>query len=472
MRWGRMIAVLIVVGILAAGGYYIYQQQTPAAQDAAATPVANAATDESPVNNFVAAEGQIVPQRQVDLSFQSGGRVAEILVQEGEAVQTGDALLRLESEQLEIAREQALADVAIAEAGVGAAQARLAAAQAAVQTAATGVTEAEAQLTLLQAGPRPEQIASAQFDVTAAQAGVAQAANNRDASLQIPQSQILAAQANVAASQAALNAIQEQYEAIINGCFQTTLPDGSTQEVCPLYGAPEEAKRAELEQAQLQANAAQAALDALLAGPTAGQRAAASGSVAIAQANQDLAEARLALAQAGAMPEQIAQAEVGVELAQTAVSQAETAVAQAEAGVTQAEAALLQAQANVQAAELALARLTLRAPFAGTVASILPEVGELVAPGAPVLSLADLSAWLVKTTDLTELDVVNIQPGNEVELQVDAIPNETLRGVVTDIDSVATPARGDVTYVVTIELGDTAGLPLRWGMTVFVDVSP
>lgn len=470
MKWGRIIAVLIVVGILAAGGYYIYQQQAPATQDTAAPPVTNTVA-ESPATDFVAAEGQIVPQRQVDLSFQSGGRVAEILVQEGETVQSGDPLLRLESEQLEIARDQALADVAIAEAGLAAAQARLAAAQAAVQTTQTGVTEAEAQLALLQAGPRPEDIAAAQFDVTAANASIAQAAANRDAALQIPQSQILAAQANVANSQATLNAIQEQYDAIINGCFETTLPDGSTQEVCPLYGAVEEAARAQLEQAHLQADAAQAALDALQAGPTAGQRAAASGGVTIAQANRDLAEAQLALAQTGATPEQIAQAEVGVELAQTAVSQAETAVAQAEAGVTQAEAALWQAQANVQAAELVLARMTLLAPFAGTIASIQPEVGELVAPGVPVLTLADLSTWLVKTTDLTELDVVNIQPGNEVELQVDAIPNETLRGVVTDIDSVATLARGDVTYVVTIELGDTANLPLRWGMTVFVDVS-
>jgi HlyD family secretion protein len=347
----------------------------------------------------------------------------------------------------------------------------LAAAQAAVQTAQTGVTEAEAQLALLQAGPRPEDIAAAQFDVTAAEAGFAQAVANREAALQIPQSQILAAQANVASSQATLNAIQEQYDAIINGCYQVPQPDGSTQEVCPLYGTVEEATRAQLEQAQLQADAAQAALEALQAGPTAGQRAAASGGVTIAQANRDLAVARLALAQEGVTAEQIAQAEVGVDLAQTAVSQAETAVAQAEAGVAQAEAALLQAQANVQAAEVALARMTLRAPFAGTIATIQPEVGELVAPGAPVLTLADLSVWLVKTTDLTELDVVNIEPGDEVELQIDAIANETLRGVITDIDSVATPARGDVTYVVTIELGDTANLPLRWGMTVFVDVT-
>lgn len=438
----------------------------------AATPGASSRPITAPANETVTAEGVVVPQRQVDLSFQSGGRLVEILASEGQAVQAGDPLLQLESSSQEIGLRQAEAEVTMAEAALAAAQTRLTAAQAVVQTAQTGVNAAEAQLALLLAGPRPEAVAAAQFDVAAATASIAQATANRDAVLQIPQAQISAAQANVAASQAALRAIQNEYDAILDSCTQVALPDGSVQAVCPLYGTVEETKRAELEQAQVQVAAAQAVLDALLAGPTAGQRAAAGGGVTIAQANRDLAAARLALAEAGATPEQIKQAEVAVELAQTAVAQAETAVTQAQAGVAQAEAALLQAQANVRAAELALARTTLRAPFAGMVASIQPALGELAAPGIPVLTLADWNNWLVKTSDLTELDIINIQPGNAAELNVDAIPGSLLRGVVTDVDSVATPMRGDVTYVVTIELEDTGGLPLRWGMTAVVNILP
>ncbi|HRQ41961.1 MAG TPA: HlyD family efflux transporter periplasmic adaptor subunit [Chloroflexota bacterium] len=437
-----------------------------------AAPVISVSQNPAPGSEFVVAEGVVVPRRRSDLAFQSGGRLAEFIATEGQRVQAGDPLLRLDSSSQEIVLRQMQAEVTIAEAALAAAQTRLTAVQAAVQTAQTAVAEAEARLALLLAGPRPEDVAAAQFDVAAAAASIAQATANRDAILQIPQSQILTAQANVAASQAALKATQDEYDAILSSCTQITLPDGSTQTVCPLYGTVEETKRAELEQAKVQVEAAQAVLDALLAGPTAGQRAAAGGGVSIAQANRNLAEARLALIQADPTPEQIQQAEVGVELAQTAVSRAETAVSQAQAGIAQAEAALLQAQANVQAAELALARTTLYAPFAGIVANIQPALGELVAPGMPVLSLADLSAWQVETTDLTELDVVNIQPGDAAELRVDAIPNTTLRGVITDIDSIATPARGDVTYVVTIELGDAANLPLRWGMTAVVDVTP
>ncbi len=469
MKRSRVIAGVIVVVLVAAGCLYFYQQARAQTPPPEATAVTN--PSDAPDDGFVAAEGVIIPLRDANLSFQSGGRVAEILIAEGALVQAGDPLLQLETTALKLVRAQAQSEVAMAEAGLVAAQTRLAAAEAAVQTAQTGVAEAQAQLALLQAGPRPEAVAAAQFDVVAAQSGVAQAAANRDAALQIPDSQILAAQANVAAWLGQLRAVQDEYDAILNNCYPVTLPDGSSQTVCPEYGPVEEAKRAELQQAQLQYQAAQAALDALQEGPTSGQQAAASGAVSVALANQALAAAQLALAQAGPTAEQIRQAEIGVELAHTAVAQAEAGILQAQAGVAQAEAALLQAQTNLQAAEVALARTTVRAPFAGTVAAVNVEVGDLAAPGAPIVSLADFSGWLVETTDLTELDVVNINPGDPVEIRVDAISGETLHGTIQTIDSMATPSRGDVTYAVTIALDDATRLPLRWGMTVFVDVS-
>ena len=271
----------------------------------------------------------------------------------------------------------------------------------------------------------------------------------------------------MAAEMANVRAIQDQYDTIIETCFKT--PDGS--EVCPLYGPTEENTRAQLEAAQLQLAAAQAALDALKAGPTAAQRNAANGAVALAMANRDLAQAQLDLLLAGATPEQIRQAEVGVEQAQLAVEQAQVAVTQAEAGVTQAEAAVVQAEAGLMAAQKALARMTLKAPFAGTVAAIMADPGEVVSSGAPVVVLADFNSWQVETTDLTELDVVALEVGLPAEVRIDAIEDEALAGTVTDIARVSALVRGDVTYVVTVSLGDVSNLPLRWGMTAFVDVA-
>ena len=78
----------------------------------------------------VTTEGQIVPRFFSDLSFQTGGVVADILVAEGDHVQTGDPLIQLDAGDLEIVLQQAQARLVSAEAGLVAAQNQLALAQA------------------------------------------------------------------------------------------------------------------------------------------------------------------------------------------------------------------------------------------------------------------------------------------------------------------------------------------------------
>ncbi len=462
---------LLVILVVAATGAFIYQPS----ENAGAMAVAETELDSGQViladtavqtaGNVVSAEGIITPLRSANLSFLLGGTVAEILVDEGTAVAVGDPIIRLDAAELELAVLQAQAGVTVAEAAVSAAQAQLNLAQEQVNSAEIGVTAAAAQLALVKAGPRPEEIAAAEQNVAAAVAGISQAAGGRDAQLEISEAQILAAEANVAAVLANVNAIQDEYDTIIDTCFE--LPDGS--EVCPLYGPTEENARAQLEVAQLQLSAAQEGLDALQEGPTAAQQRAAGGAVALATANRDLAQAQLDLLLAGATAEQIRQVEVGVEQAELGVEQAKTAVTQAEAAVAQAEAGVVQAQAGLAAAQKGLDRMTLTAPFAGTVANILIDEGELASTGVPVIVLADVSSWVVETTDLTELDVAAVAVGDSVEVRIDAINDEVLSGTVTEIASVSTLMRGDVTYAVTVQL-DENSLPLRWGMTAFVDI--
>lgn len=470
MNAKRIIMGLVVVTVLAMAGAFIYQQFLAADSAVAATEfdsneVALMETAVQTGNQAVSAEGTIVPLRSADLSFLIGGEVAEILAEEGTEVAAGGPILRLEAANLELGVQQAQAGLKAAEANLAAAQARLELARVQVNTAQIGVDSAQAQLTLVQAGPRPEEVEAAEKQLAAAEASVAQAANSRDDQLAIADSQIRAAEANVASELANYTSIQDNYDAIIDACFE--LPDGS--EVCPLYGTTEERVRAQLEVAQLQLDAAQSRLDLLNAGPTAAQQQAANGSVALAVANRDLAQAQLDLLLAGATDEQIRQAEVGVEQAELAVNQAETAVTQAEAAVTQAEAGVTQAQATLDEAENALARMTLTAPFAGTVASIMVDAGEIVSSGMPVVTLANFSEWQVETTDLTELDVVAVEIGSPVEVRVDAISDEVVMGTVTKISQVSALIRGDVTYAVTVAL-EPSDLPLRWGMTVAVDI--
>ncbi|MBN1305278.1 MAG: efflux RND transporter periplasmic adaptor subunit [Anaerolineales bacterium] len=125
------------------------------------------------------------------------------------------------------------------------------------------------------------------------------------------------------------------------------------------------------------------------------------------------------------------------------------------------------ALANLSAAKSALDNVELHAPFDGTVAGLDVRVGETVAAGQKVASMADFSDWIVKTTDLTELDVVEIKEGQDVIVTLDAIPNKPLAGKVKSIGQTYSERQGDVVYEVVVVLTETVP-NMRWGMTAVV----
>ena len=139
--------------------------------------------------------------------------------------------------------------------------------------------------------------------------------------------------------------------------------------------------------------------------------------------------------------------------------------------LTLLESRVTAAEAGVNAARKVLDNYTLRAPFAGTVTDIYLEIGQFVGPEARAAQLADLSEFIIETSDLTELEVVKISVGQIVEIVPDALPDTTLLGKVEGIgDSFKTQA-GDIIYTITISLDETDP-NLRWGMTVELTFLP
>ena len=130
-----------------------------------------------------------------------------------------------------------------------------------------------------------------------------------------------------------------------------------------------------------------------------------------------------------------------------------------------AEAKLQSAQASLTSAKAALDDLEVKAPFNGTIAKVDVKDGENVTAGNPVITIADHSRLVVETDNLTEIEVVKIEKGQEVSIVPDALPDVTLKGKVESIAEVFEEKRGDVTYTVTVELLDSDA-KLRWGMTV------
>jgi len=71
----------------------------------------------------------------------------------------------------------------------------------------------------------------------------------------------------------------------------------------------------------------------------------------------------------------------------------------------------------------------------------------------------------VETSDLTELEVVKIDPDQPVQLAPDALADLTLTGQVERIRDDYSEKAGDVLYTVRVRLDDPDPR-LRWGMTV------
>ena len=78
--------------------------------------------------------------------------------------------------------------------------------------------------------------------------------------------------------------------------------------------------------------------------------------------------------------------------------------------------------------------------------------------------MADFGEWQIETDDLTELSVVYIQIGDEVDITFDALPETTMTGKVTRIRPIGENKQGDITYTVIVTPDEQDPL-LRWNMT-------
>jgi multidrug resistance efflux pump len=288
----------------------------------------------------------------------------------------------------------------------------------------------------IQNGPLPEEIASAQASLAEAQADLQRVLEGPD------DQELIAAEAELGNADAARRQAQAAYDAVAGD------PN--------LWKRPEPAQ---LEQATNNFIAAQARLEDLKKGSTAAQIAAARARVQRAQAQLDLLQA-VNPADVAAAQAEIRQAQAQLDLLKAGTRPETIAVAQAD--VAAAEASLAEAQA-------ALEETVLRAPFAGTIASLDANPGEQVVAGTPFVRLADLTRWQIETEDLTEFDVIGIERGDEVAITFDAISDLEKRGVVNRVRPIGEDLRGDIVYTLVID-PDQQDERLLWNLTAVVTI--
>ena len=144
--------------------------------------------------------------------------------------------------------------------------------------------------------------------------------------------------------------------------------------------------------------------------------------------------------------------------------------------VESAKYAIISSEASVKEAKENLAKTKIYAPKNGTISRLNVEIGERVVgtaqmSGTEILSLANLNEMEV-VVEVNENDILNVEIGDKVDIEVDALANQNFKGVVSEIansaDYVGISADQLTTFKVKIEIIDVANF--KPGMTATVDI--
>ena len=360
------------------------------------------------IASTVSATGNIKPEAEISLSFDTAGRVTQVLVTEGQSVRQGQLLAELDVNAHLLSRDEALVTQKIA-------QARL-------------------NKLLEPADPGEINLARARINVS---------------------------QASIAAAQANLNARQVEYDELIKGISASSRAElqaeyaraqsavdesrsnlETTEDIYRVTEAELDAAEARLAQAINAASAAQARLTAALDPPTPAE---------IAAAQHQIAQGEEALRQANATlidyQNQLADLQEGANVEDIDIARSE----------------LEKARISYELALLNIENAQLMAPRDGVISSVNVRVGELFSGNTTAMVLADLQSYHM-TVQVDEIDVRQVQMGQGVSLIMDALPDDNLSGKVTSISPTANEVGSTITYEVEI-VPDPTDAPLREGMS-------
>ncbi|MCP5099484.1 MAG: HlyD family efflux transporter periplasmic adaptor subunit [Chloroflexi bacterium] len=484
-----IIGIIVALIAVTVGVGWVYYRANPDAWDAFVAEMngegggtAVSSSQPRPVSRPSRQAGTLIASgsietEEITVAAELGGRVVEIMADEGDAVTANMTLLQLDQRILLAQRDGAAANVAQAQAALDAAQAQLDLALAGATTedilaAESGVLAAEGMLAVADAAHVQAEINAnsartvdasessvALADAMVAQAeGVLAAANADLARANAELSRVLAGARpeEVAMFQELVNQAYAQYLIYENIHFVEFIDPG-------IGGWPEERARWQRDSALGALNAAQAQLDMVNAGASSSEVSAAHAMVAAARAQVSIAEAGVTAAEAGLSPAQAAPettqdlvslADAGIAAAAAQVSVAEGQLAQAQAQlarlqagatpeeiaalraqVAQAEAVLTAAAAALTAVDIQIDQATLTAPVGGIVLERLLQIGELAVPGAPLFTVANLDD-VTLTVYVPEAELGKVFLGQDVDVTVDAY-DRAFMGVVSHIASQA-----------------------------------
>ena len=334
-------------------------------------------------HTHVSTDDAYIAAHMSPISARIAGTVVEVLVDDNRDVKAGDVLLRLDPKDYEVALAQARA---AADAARGDLDNSLVNVPLTDETTQSLVQQAEAALA---AARDASQVASHNLE-------------ERQGQLKANQAAEAAARAAVRAAEADLDRARLDRERTKQLLDERMIAQQDFDHADAAYRSAQAALDV-ARQRESQAKEAVAQAEATVRSQTA----------TVAQTRRQVEEAAAALANARSQRRQVKVREAQVEAARGRVAQA---------------------LANLRQAELNLEYTISRAPVNGRVSKKTVEVGQVVQPGQPLLSLVDLdNVWIVANFKETALTRVRI--GQRVDVEVDTYPGTRFRARVDSIQA-------------------------------------
>ncbi len=401
----------------------------------------------------------------VVLAPELSGRITGIMVEKGQAVKAGDALFRLNDELYQSQRSRAAA-------ALEAAQANLAAAQNGLESAQTAQESAQVALEAAQASAQAERLP------------VEKALD--DLNVNAPAERGKAARAVATANRAVRDAEYQLFNYNVSSLQQDLTPSEGLSLTLKLLNearAAFEPYRYESEYDEHRKDLVEAMDEAQSEYDSAVRRIELEASLEAAQSQLKKAEEDLSKLQDGPNPQDVSILKARLEAIDAAPRQAETALEAARVGIDSArskleaaQAAVAQAQAELNLLDVQIGKLVVYAPLDGVVLTRVAEAGEVVQPGATVMTIGQLSPLKI-TVYLPEDRYGQVRLGQTARVSVDAFPGQVFTAAITAIADQAeyTPrnvqtAEGRRNTVFAIELSiDNPDGKLKPGMPADVD---
>ncbi len=468
----------------------------------------------------VSGSGQVKPAQDTSLNFSTSGIVSQVLVKEGQPVQQGATLAKIDTTDLDQQVLQAEANLKSAQAAISAL--KDGPKETDIRTVKAQLEAAQIQLKQQQQGnARASDLASARAQLRAAQADLATLKNPGPADISAAQLRVSQAQTNVqntrdgdsaaktraeldlSRSTAALTQAQSRYatasqnwQYVQDTGRDPVNPSRTNAQGKSVPNTLNDSQRQQYYDTFVQAEAAlHSAEDGVTQSQIAYDSARQKEATDVPLAEQQLADAQSQLdALQHPTPQKLATAEAKLAAAQAQLNQLSggTAndVAVSQSAVEQRQAALdalmappaakdlAQAEANVAQAEANLARAKINrqysalvAPFSGTIATVGVKLGDSVGgtgSTTAAIYMVDESAFHVDV-NISEADLANLRVGQAAKIELDALPGQQLDGTLDYIAPTGTTQQNVTTYLARVALKPD-GRQLRAGLSAAVSI--